>query len=245
LLIDWRTALTYVTREPAWKRRIGIGGAVMLVAPPIGWVMALGYRSLVGNRLVDGRRPLLPEWRRHAALALVRGAASSGVILAYLSPFLIAYWLLGVRDLGLLRTHWRELTVFAGAVLLFPPAAVPGMPVLYGVQYDWLHFTATEVAALGMLFFAGFVTLPAAFLQVARHRRFRAAFNIGAALRFIASAPRHYVEAWFISLAVSATAVLVIPLAPWLLFWSYLVISHLFLQALGALPRTESVSSIV
>ena len=235
--------MIYVTREPAWKRRIGIGGALMLVVPPLGWLLALGYRSLVGNRLVDGRSPVLPEWRGHAALALVRGAASSGVILTYVSPFLIAYWLLGVDDFGVLRQHWSELAVFAGGVALFPPAAVPGMPVLYAMQYDWLHFTGAEIVLLAILFVAGIMTLPAAFLQVARHRRFRAALNVSAALRFIAYSPRLYVEAWFLSLVVSAVAVLVVPLAPWLLFWSYLVISHVFLQALGALRRVGTVGS--
>lgn len=242
LLIDWRTALIYVTRERAWTRRVGLGGALMLVVPPIGWVLALGYRSLVGNRLVDGRVPLLPDWRGHTAIAFSRGLASAGVILAYLSPFLITYWLVGVRDLALLTAHGREVAVFVGAVLLFPPAAVPGMPLLYAIRYEWLHFTAAEIATLAFLFFAGIITLPAAFLQVAHHRRFRAALNPAAALRLIATVPRLYAEAWVVSLAVSAVAVLVVPLAPWLLFWSYLVISHVFLQVLGAATRGEAVS---
>lgn len=48
--------------------------------------------------------------------------------------------------------------------------------------------------------------------------------------------------AWIVSLAVAAASVAIVPLMPWLLFWSYLTISHLFLQVLGAVPRAESVS---
>jgi Protein of unknown function (DUF4013) len=239
LHIDWRTALTFVGRQPAWKLRIGIGGAFMLVLPPLGWVLALGYRSLVGNRLVDGGAPL-PAWNGHVLTAFRRGIASSGVILAYLAPSLVAYWVAGVRDVGALSQHWRELAVFAGAVVVFPPLCIPILPVAYAVRYDWLDFTIAEVALVLGLSLGGILILPAAFLQVAQHRRFSAAFRTGAALRLIAAVPRLYAEAWVVALSVSALAVLVLPLAPWLLFWSYLVISHLFLQTLGALRRVDT-----
>ena len=87
--------------------------------------------------------------------------------------------------------------------------------------------------------------LPAAFLQVARHRRFRAAFNVGEAVRLVLTAPRLYCEAWLVSLGVSAAAVLLVPLTPWLLFWSYLVISHLFLQVLGHAARVRPMPDAV
>ena len=231
--IDWREALVYVRRDPAWKRCIGIGGALMLVLPPLGWILALGYRSLVGNRLVDGITPVLPPWRGHLGLAMRRGSASAGVILAYLGPFLVSYWLLGVRSAGDALHHWYELVTFAASVAAFPPLAVPALPVLYAMAYDWLEFSVADTCVLIVLSLGPITVLPAAFLQVARHRRFRAAFNVRAALRLIASVPRLYVEAWLVSLAVSAVAILLVPLTPWLLFWSYLVISHVFLQALA------------
>ena len=240
--IDWRTALVYVTREPSWTRRIAVGGLMLLVLPPIGWLLALGYRSLVGNRLVDRQAPLLPEWRGNFLISFRRGAASLGVTLVYLTPFLIAYWMLGVRTPDAAAAHWREIAKFIGGVILFPPAALPTLPVLYAVWYDWLHFTVAEMSLLIILFVGAILLLPAAFLQVAQHRRFLAALDVVSAVRLVARVPRLYAEAWFVSLAVSAVAVLVVPLAPWLLFWSYLIISHLFLQALAACaePRRTS-----
>ena len=231
--IDWRSALIYMTRDPAWKQRVGIGGLLMFVMPPIGWIFALGYRSLVGNRLVDGRWPVLPPWRGNFGIAFRRGTASSGVIVGYLTPFLIAYWLFGVRTADVPLDHWRELMAFAAAVAVFPPLAIPTLPVIYGVRYEWLQFSPGEISLLLILFFGTIVLLPAAFLQVARHRRFRAAFNVKAALRLISAVPRLYFEAWTVSLAISAVSVVIVPLTPWLLFWSYLVISHLFLQVLA------------
>jgi hypothetical protein len=88
-----------------------------------------------------------------------------------------------------------------------------------------------------ILFLGPIALLPAAFLQVARHQRFVAAFNVVAAARLVAAAPRLYVESWIVSLSVSAVALVLVPLTPWLLFWSYLVISHLFLQTLARADR--------
>jgi hypothetical protein len=111
------------------------------------------------------------------------------------------------------------------------------------MAYDWLHFSAAEMGVLLILSLTPIALLPAAFLQVARHRRFRAAFNVLAAIRFVATVPRLYVEAWLVSLAASAVAVLIVPLMPWLLFWSYLVISHVFLQALAGASRAPQMET--
>jgi hypothetical protein len=236
--IDWREALTYVTRDPAWKRRVGLGGLFMLIVPPLGWVLALGYRSLVGFRLVDRHLPVLPPWRGNFEMAFRRGAASSGVILGYLTPFLAGFWFLGVHSGRAVAEHLGALVTFITAVIALPPLAIPTLPVMYSLRYRWLEFSPSEIAILLIAFVAGIVLLPAAFLQVARYRRFRDAFNLPAARRLILAAPRAYAEAWIVSLAVSAVSVVILPLAPWLLFWSYLVISHLFLQVLARAGHT-------
>jgi hypothetical protein len=242
--IDWGAAVGYVARQPSWKLRVAIGGLLILVMPPVGWVLALGYRSIVGQRIVDGQYPLLPPWSRLVGTALRRGAASSGVILTYLTPFVIAYWVLGASSLGVLSTKWRELLIFVAAVVAFPPLALPGMPVLYATRYDWLQFSAGDMAVLSALFFGPIVLLPSAFLQVAQQRRFSAAFQPGRVLHLIAGAPQPYLKAWLYALAVSAVAVSLVPLMPWLLFWSYLVITHLFLQVLANQRERSALRSV-
>jgi Protein of unknown function (DUF4013) len=209
----------------------------MLALPPLGWVLALGYRSLVGNRLVDGVSPILPPWRGNLGVTFRRGAASSGVILGYLTPFLAGYWLLGLGTPAVALEHARELIAFAAAVVVFPPLAIPTLPVIYAVRYEWIDLSSAEILALLVVFLGAIALLPAAFLQVARSRRFRAAFNVRAAVRLVASVPRLYVEAWVVSLVISALSVLLVPVTPWMLFWSYLVISHVFLQTLA---RTDA-----
>ena len=231
--IDWRTAVGYVIREPSWKLRVGIGGLLILLLPPVGWVLALGYRSIVGQRIVDRQYPLLPPWSGLVGSVWRRGAASSGVILTYLTPFVVTYWVLGVSSLDVMSTKSRELLVFVAAVAAFPPLALPGMPVLFATRYDWMQFSAGELAVLSALFIGPIALLPSAFLQVAQQRQFSAAFHLGRVISLIAAAPGLYLQAWIAALAMSAVAVSLVPLMPWMLFWSYLAISHLFLQVPG------------
>ena len=42
--------------------------------------------------------------------------------------------------------------LFMAGVLIFPPAAIPGLPVWYARRYDWLDFSAFDVAVLVPLF---------------------------------------------------------------------------------------------
>ena len=221
-------------RDPQWKARIGVGGLLLLLLPPVGWLTALGFRSLLVYRLIDGVVPVLPAWRGNFARMVVRGAASSGIILLYLTPFCVLYWLLGVRATASLSLHSREIASFVAGVVIFPPLALPVLPIAYAGWYEWLHFTTGEAALLVLLFVGPIFLTPAAFLQVADRRRFRAALDVPGAFALIRAVPRLYLEAWMVSLAVSAVSVAIVPLTPWLLFWSYLVISHLFLQVLAA-----------
>ena len=66
---------------------------------------------MVGQRIVDRQYPLLPRWSGLLGTALRRGAASSGVILAYLTPFVIAYWVFAASSFDVLATKSRERSV--------------------------------------------------------------------------------------------------------------------------------------
>ena len=207
-----------------------LGGLLFFPLPPLGWVLAIGYRSLTGVRLVEGHSPVLPGWRGNLAETLVRGLRASGIIFTYFCPFLLLYWLLGT-DLRFTASHAAAFLAFLGAVAVFPPS-MPALAVTYPFLFPWLHFSAPEIALLGVVFLLTFFLLPAAFVQVALEGRWAGAFHAPSYLRYLASNLPSYLEAWALSLAVSAVAVLLGPFSPWGLFWSYLVILHAFNQSL-------------
>ena len=69
-------------------------------------------------------------------------------------------------------------------------------------------------------------------MQVALTGNYRSAYSPLNAIRTIGATWRSFIHAWIGSIAVSAAAIASGPLAPWGLFYSYLVILHLFIQAL-------------
>ena len=68
--LNWKAAFTFIIHDPRWKRKLFIGGALFFPFPPLGWILALGFRSLTGPRLVEGVEPVLPEWERPDPLLL-------------------------------------------------------------------------------------------------------------------------------------------------------------------------------
>ena len=67
--LNWKASTLFMATDPDWKRKIFVGGLVLLI-PIIGWPAILGYRKVVVERLVDGALPLLPEWRGNCMLDL-------------------------------------------------------------------------------------------------------------------------------------------------------------------------------
>ncbi len=176
---------------------------------------------------------MLPPWRGNFGPIFFRGIKASGVILCHFSPFLLAYWLLAPPSGEVLAEHWTEVGWFFGLIAFSPPLFLPSLPIYYWWRFDWVQFTAPESALLLTLFGGAIFILPASFAQVGLHGRYRAAFRALDAWRFALSNLRVYLEAWVLSLLVSAAAVASGPLLPWGLFWSYLVIPHAFMQALA------------
>lgn len=233
MTLDWREAFTYPTRCPGGRAKIAVGGLLILLAFPVGWLMALGYRKAVAFRIVEGHEPALPGWRTTWQPALCDGLRAAGVILVYFLPFLLLYGWLALDDLATAVTHARQIALLVLAIPLALPVSLPLLPPLFAARYDWLSLSVPETAALAVLFLATTFVLPSAFLRVSLHGRFRCALELRQALGFIARAPRAYLEAWWLSLVATALAGLSGPFVPWGIFWSYLAIVHLFNQALA------------
>ena len=237
--LNWTDAFTFVTTGTAWLRKLFLGGLFILLLPPLGWPLALGYRKEVAARLVSGRQPLLPSWQRSWRPIVAAGWRSAGVILAYFTPFLLMYWLLGLESPAAAQAHVWIILSFLLAVVLLPPVSLPLLPPLYALRFSWITFSPAETALLALLFAGTVFLMPAAFLEVSLTGRFRTAFRLLHMLRFITARPRYYLEAWFMSLLATFLALLTGPLAPWGIFWSYQVIVYAFNNALFYWPQPD------
>ena len=232
--LDWRTPYRYMFRDPDWKPKILVGGLWLLLFPPIGWPVALGYRKEALFALVDGCRPLLPSWRRQTWRFLREGLKAEAVILVYFLPFLGVFLCAATGGGATLAAHATELALFGAGVLLLLPICLPLLPPLYWYLFGWIHLSWPAMLAVGALFWTTTFLMPAAFLQVSRTRRFPAAFRIDRVLAFVAGNLAAYLEAWAISIVATAIGLALGPGAPWGIFWSYLVIVHAFNEALTA-----------
>lgn len=225
-MLDWRSAGLFMTAEVAWRRRIFIGGLLLLV-PVVGWPLVLGYRRWVIERLVNGDAELVPPWRGNLRAICASGLGAMAVIHAWYSPLYL--WIGGrvVAAGGAGGTWWIVAAALAFALPIFSTLIIPAMIL-------WLRFGANSPPGVGELMgmSAGFTlitfVIPAGFLQVSRTGRLVSAFRIDRDLTLIATHLPRYVEAWIGSGIMSLLGHLCLPLAPFGVVWCYLGIVYSF-----------------
>lgn len=250
LLLDWRWALTFMFGERNWSAALLRGGLILLLLPPFGWHVAMGYRRAVGMAALTGMRPLLPPLGLNCFSLFAGGFAASTVIAVYSMPSLVLFWIAGIHTASDLSQLVLPAIVFFAGVLALPPLAIPLLPPIYLHLFPDLSPSPEALAGCGLLFSATVFLLPAAFLNISRTGLVRSAYRIDRAALFIMRNPRLYCEAWALSLVATAVAILLGPFCPWGLFWSYLAILSAFNQALaisgrGGAPRSLLNSALV
>src|SRR5262245_59707906 len=164
--LAWKAALTYPFQDPDWKRKLFIGGLLMLLCPPIGWTMALGYRRAVGIRLRAGATAPLPEWSGWWWSHYKGGAGAVGVILGYYVRFRLLHASLAFEPSLVGARQLIAIVAFFGLIALFPPLFLPTLPPLYSYLFPWVQLTTSEIALLVIAFAGTAFVLPAAFVQV-------------------------------------------------------------------------------
>src|SRR5262245_1671995 len=146
--LGWKAAFTFPFEDPEWKRKLFVGGLLILLCPPIGWTIALGYRRAAGLRLRAGLRPPLPEWTRSIWSYYFGGVGAVSVILGSYVPFLILYAAIGFDSLHALSSHIVEIVLFLVLIAFFPPLFLPTLPGLYSYLFPWIAFTPAEIVVL-------------------------------------------------------------------------------------------------
>ena len=237
--INLRSALTFMASQPNFKRSMFWGGVLMIIFPPAGWIIALGYRSILFNRLIDNedRSTLkLPE----AAWDCIKiGCKAVFVIYSYYLPFLALFLLLGATDSTALTAHWIEVVIYFLLIPLFLPILMLGVPAYYLHNYDWLALGSIDYALLALVFAVTTFAMPGAFMQVGLYGRYRAAFCLRSVIAGIRANLRSYLVAWLFSGSILTLTVIAFPVFPWITFWAYLVFGFLFLNC-AFLLKTEA-----
>jgi hypothetical protein len=226
--------------DPAWRRRIFVGG-LYLMMPLFGWPAILGYRKeLVLHLFGDAAAPL-PPWKGRFFHYFGEGLKSMGVIFGYLAP-LYATLFGVVLARGFAPGATSALIVLFFVVFpIFSTLSFPTACFLLAFGRDRAWITPGELAAFLAAFSVVIFLIPAGFLRVTVTGRYRSAFHLGRTLPLIRRHFRAYLAAWWYSGLMSLLGHLTIPLAPWGVVWAYLAIIFLFNEIVhrdGTAPGT-------
>lgn len=118
---------------PDARRDIVVGGIVLLVGNIFGWILNLGYRLVVVERLFRDERPYYPgfaPWKT----TFRRGCVAFAAISAYLSPStalgLIAFYL---KTRGYDSEHWL-FAALSGSLFVLAVFTLPGGMTVYAAE---------------------------------------------------------------------------------------------------------------
>jgi hypothetical protein len=225
--LDWRSACLFMVADPAWKRKIWVGGWVLLI-PVIGWPAILGYRKDAIVRLVDGASPLLPDWRAGLWCYFKEGFKALLVINAWFLPAMIWVSVLLAQSPQSAEFPWLWLIAFFLAAPIFSTLAVPALLLIGRYALTEPAISVPELLGIYALFASATFVIPAGFLNVSRTGSFLSAFDVVWLLRTIWRNFAAYLEAWIGSGITSLIGHGCVPFSPWGIVWAYLSIVYFF-----------------
>ena len=219
--------------DPRWREKIFFAGLLLLLAPPIGWPAALGYRKALVARLHRGQHPILPDWKGQVWRHFREGLKAVGVIFSYFLPLYVILGVLVYASGGIPDRYPLYTLLFFPLVPLFSPLAFPFVVIYLGF-FGHPPLGIPTTATLLLLFALATFAIPAGFLLVSKSGRMLSAFRLNEALSLIRRKFRPYLHAWYHSIVMSLSGHFAIPFSPWGIVWCYLGIIFLFNSILFA-----------
>ena len=134
--LGWRDALLFPIATPDGRRDVLVGGLAVIFLLPVGWILNLGARLDVVQRLYVGDAPYFRgfrPWRR----TFRRGCISAATIFSYLSPSLTLSalgWLAYAREWGM--TAVVALALAAALAFVLGVFTLPGCMTVYACEGD-------------------------------------------------------------------------------------------------------------
>jgi len=165
-------AIRFLTRDPAWPRKLGLGVLWTLLSFTIvGAFFVQGYMLLLMERVARAAPLPLPEWNDYGGL-LRRGWRVFVTNLVYQLPAILLSMLIGILTFGIIIAFVGGASARRGVnPLVFSPLALLAIIPL--------------TLLLIILSFLGGLIIPVALTQLALHERLGAAFDLGAVFAFI------------------------------------------------------------
>ena len=134
--LDWKAAFLFPVGTPEGRRDVLIGGTLILLLWPVGWVLNLGNRLNVVARLHAGLPPYFTGFRPLPS-TFRRGCTSAATIVIYLSPAAAFGGLAGYGSLAGGATSVIVACSAASAVaFVLAVFTLPGCMTVYAVEGD-------------------------------------------------------------------------------------------------------------
>lgn len=224
-------ALRLMEGEPEWSRAEKRLGWWILLCPPVGWLMALGYRKCLVDEWVRPGGGKIPPWPGDMSL-FREGMGALGVMAVYFTPVLALSWWLGagVSQAG----SWVDMLKYIFQGLILVPVTFPLNPILQSLHDPGYILTpdrfAIHLAAATLSVFL----IPTGFMQLGRRGSFWDALRLDRGISTLVRHPVRYLLAWWVSLRLTLRAMARGVLAPWGIAWSYTGIVYVFQLVLAA-----------
>jgi hypothetical protein len=219
-----------VTLDPRWRRKIFVGGLVLMI-PIVGWPAVLGYRARFARNLFSETPAALPEWKGEFWGHVINGWRAMAVIFGHLAVLYAALAAI------VWQRGWRPDAAWAWSLAFF--IVIPGLsPLSFPIACIVLMYSAQhwlgvgEAAILLALFSVLIFMIPAGFIEVSRTGTYRSAFAWWRTWPFVWRHARLYSSAWWHAGLQSAVGHFCIPFTPWGVVWCFLGILALFNEVL-------------
>ena len=226
------SAALFMTTAPSWKQMIIPLGWWIILCPPLGWLMALGYRKHAVFHMMHAKElrfqpPIPTMW---GCLAYLKdGLCALLVMMVVFTPALSIAFSLGSDTLPWSSTESIfRFAQYMAMTYSLPPVMLGGTLAYHQWFAPWFHLSNIELVCIGLMFVFNTYVIPLAFMQVALRGKWVDTIRIDRIIALGFKYPAAFALAWRDSLWISFAALGLIFRAPWGIAWSYLSIVWLF-----------------